>query len=136
MAQRGHPPLSERTRQRHQELVEAVRRIVEQRYTEPLMLREIASELGVSPYFLCRIFRRETGTTIHATLTSRRLTRAYELLSGQQGNNLATLGLDLGFSSHSHFTQAFCRRFGIPPSTVRCQSPTPLKPRHPPSVKI
>lgn len=87
------------------------------------MLREIASELGVSPYFLCRIFRRETGTTIHACLTSKRLTRAYELLSGQQGANLSTLGLDLGFASHSHFTLAFCRRFGIPPSTVRGRRP-------------
>jgi len=113
--------VSERTRYRHRQLADSVRKIIEQRFTEPLTVTAIAAELGVSPCFLCRVFRHETGATIHGTLTSQRLTRAYELLSGRQGENLAMLGLDLGFASHGHFTQAFCRRFGRPPSVVRAQ---------------
>jgi len=113
--------ISEQTRQRHRQLADAVRRVVQHRYMEPLRLCEIASHLGVSPCFLCRVFRRETGATIHGYLTSLRLSRALELLAGHEGENLTSLGLDLGFASHSHFTRAFRRQFGKPPSAFRGQ---------------
>jgi AraC family transcriptional regulator len=113
--------MSERTRQRHRELADAVRDLLQQRFTEPLTLEEISAPLGVSPGFLCRVFRRETGATIHGYLMHLRLARAVELLAGGQGKNLTRLGLDLGFASHSHFTRAFCRRFGAPPSVVRAR---------------
>jgi AraC-like DNA-binding protein len=100
-------------------LADAVRRVIQHRYTEPLRLREIAADLGVSPCFLCRVFRRETGATIHGYLTTLRLTRALELLAGREGENLTSLGIALGFASHSHFTRAFCRQFGTPPSVLR-----------------
>ena len=34
-------------------------------------------------------------------------------------DDLTTLALELGFSSHSHFTDAFRREFGRPPSAAR-----------------
>ncbi len=112
-------PASDRTRRRHRVLAESVRLVLHRRYTEPVPLREIAADLGVSPCFLCRVFRRETGATIHGYLSSLRLTRALELLDGRRGENLSMLALDLGFASHSHFTRAFCRKFGAPPSIIR-----------------
>jgi AraC-like DNA-binding protein len=33
--------------------------------------------------------------------------------------DLAAIGVDLGFSSHSHFTAAFRACFGVTPSTLR-----------------
>jgi AraC-like DNA-binding protein len=33
--------------------------------------------------------------------------------------DLTRLALDLGYSSHSHFTDAFRRSFGVTPSTAR-----------------
>jgi len=37
-------------------------------------------------------------------------------------NDLTGLAFDLGFSSHSHFTEAFRRRFGIAPSSLRART--------------
>jgi AraC-like DNA-binding protein len=36
--------------------------------------------------------------------------------------DLTALALDLGFSSHSHFTDAFRRRFGMAPSSLRTRT--------------
>ena len=46
-----------------------------------------------------------------------RLARALDLLG--DCDDLTTLGLDLGFSSHSHFTSAFTQAYGRSPSEFR-----------------
>jgi AraC-like DNA-binding protein len=43
-----------------------------------------------------------------------RLARALDLLSRYE--DLTTLSMDLGFSSHSHFTAAFRRAYGRTPA--------------------
>lgn len=87
-------------------------------YRENLTLKRIAATFGHSPFQLCRIFRSETGTTIHRYLKRIRLRRALEHVT-EGHSDLARLALELGFSSHSHFTQSFRREFGISPSKVR-----------------
>ncbi len=46
-----------------------------------------------------------------------RLARALDLLRDYE--DLAALGMDLGFSSHSHFTAAFQKMYGRTPSEFR-----------------
>lgn len=58
------------------------------------------------------------GTTIHDYLRRQRLRAALEPLA-ETSTDLARLALDLGFSSHSHFTGAFRREFGRTPSPAR-----------------
>jgi AraC-like DNA-binding protein len=65
------------------------------------------------------VFRRETGITLHAQLNRLRLRRAlHEIADGAP--DLTRLALDLGFSSHAHFTHAFTREFRHTPSRIRC----------------
>jgi AraC-like DNA-binding protein len=81
-------------------------------------LGELAGAVGSSPYHLLRLFRAETGSTIHQYRMRLRLAAAARaILDGC--DDLTTLALDLGFSSHSHFTDAFRRRFGLAPSALR-----------------
>jgi AraC-like DNA-binding protein len=80
-------------------------------------LRDLAREVGCSPYYLCRVFRRATGRTIHGYREQLRLRTALAALA--DGADLTTLALDLGYSSHSHFTASFRKAFGTPPSRVR-----------------
>ena len=90
------------------------------RFAEPLTLSEIAAALDVSPFHLCRTFRRVTGATLHAYRNQLRLRTALEQLESG-GADLTGLALDLGYSSHSHFTSSFRILFGVPPSAVRQQ---------------
>lgn len=80
-----------------------------------LTLADVAAALDVSPFRLCRVFRTATGGTLHRHLTALRLLAALERLPDYRGR-LIDLALDLGFSSHSHFTLAFRRQFGCAPA--------------------
>lgn len=81
-------------------------------------LADVAGAVGCSPFHLCRAFREATGTTIHEYREQLRLRLALELLRDTR-MDLTEIALELGYSSHSHFTAAFRRRFGVPPSRVR-----------------
>ena len=78
-------------------------------------LRVLADACGLSPFQLCRLFRIRTGDTITAYRHALRLRLALERLHDSRGD-LTGVALDLGYSSHSHFTFAFRRHFGFAPS--------------------
>jgi AraC-like DNA-binding protein len=102
------------TRRAHRKAVERVMEMVQARLHERLRLQEIAREAAYSPYHLCRVFRDQTGMTIHGYVNRQRLVRALELLGSQ--DNLARLASRLGFVSHSHFTKVFTTTFRYCPS--------------------
>lgn len=99
-------------------LVYDLKSLLALRFTSQLSLQQAAGALHCSPFHLCRIFRRTTGSTIHAYLNQLRLRSALELVA-QSSTDLTTLGIELGFSSHSHFTREFRRAFGVVPSAFR-----------------
>jgi AraC family transcriptional regulator len=99
------------------ECVRAVQAALATRFQEPLSLGKLAGEFGYSPYYLCRIFRQHSQMTIHQYLTQVRLRTALEWMADGV-SNLTEVALRLGFSSHSHFTMAFRKAFGAPPSQI------------------
>ena len=86
-------------------------------FAERVTLQMLAAQLDVSPFRLCRVFRQTTGGTLHEHLTRLRLATALEKLP-QYRERLTALALDLGFSSHSHFTLAFRSHFGHAPTAL------------------
>ena len=102
----------------HREWVDAARVLLASRYCQRLSLDEVARSVHCSPYHLVRVFRRETGIPIHRYLNRLRLRASLERLP-EGGCDLMNLALDLGFASHSHFTDAFRREFGAPPTRFR-----------------
>ena len=109
--------LSARRRRQHA-TIQRVRALVLERLAEPMRLDAIARAAGLSPFHLCRVFRRITGRTLHRYRTILRLREAVDRLSAGKAD-IAQLSLDLGFSSHSHFTAAFRKEFGVSPSRMR-----------------
>lgn len=102
----------------HAELAEAAKAQLSARLGESLTLDDVARSVYASPFHLARIFQEHTGLPIHRYLTLLRLRASLErLAAGPEA--LTALALDLGFSSHSHFTDAFRREFGCTPSDVR-----------------
>lgn len=108
----------EKTALDHAERTEAAKMYMASRLSERITLDEIARAVHSSPFNFARIFRRQTGVPIHQYLTQLRLRAATErLLDGT--DDITCLALELGFSSHSHFTETFRREFGCPPSEMR-----------------
>ena len=108
-----------RARQRRDvDVVEAARDVIARRFKANLSLSDIAREVGSSVFHLARIFKGRTGFSMHAYRNQLRLRAALERLA-EPGVDLIEIALDLGFSSHSHFTETFRRSFGKTPSAVR-----------------
>jgi AraC family transcriptional regulator len=97
-------------------LVAAARELIARDFAAPLTLTSLVTRLGCSPFHLCRAFRAATGTTLHAYQTDLRVRATLEGV--EAGRRLTDVALEAGFSSHSHFTQAFRRAFGVPPSAA------------------
>ncbi|HEU0247215.1 MAG TPA: AraC family transcriptional regulator [Gaiellaceae bacterium] len=106
------------TEDRHRELAEAAKAALNEFPALRTSVGELAHRLHVSEFHLARIFRAFTGFTLHAYRNQLRLRLALDLID-EDGCDLATLATELGFSSHSHFTDAFRSLFGAPPSVVR-----------------
>jgi AraC-like DNA-binding protein len=76
-------------------------------------LAAIAREIGVSPVYLTQVFAQAEGVPLYRYQLRLRLARALDLLGNCE--DLTMLALDLGFSSHSHFTAAFRQLYGRSP---------------------
>ncbi len=107
-----------RTNSKHADLAESAKSYVASRIGQHVTLDEVAHAIGISPFHLARVFRQRAGLPLHRYLVCLRLRTSLERLAAG-ANDLTTLALELGFSSHSHFTDSFRREFGCSPSEMR-----------------
>jgi AraC-like DNA-binding protein len=77
-------------------------------------LGDIGAAIGVSPVYLTQVFQQVEGMPLYRYQLRLRLARALDLLGRYE--NLTTLSMDLGFSSHSHFSSAFRQTYGRTPA--------------------
>lgn len=100
----------------HTHLIGAVKELIGTA-REHRSLTNIARQLRVSPAYLTDLFRRHEGVSIARYQRRLRLSRA--LVELPETDDIAALALDLGFSSHAHFSTAFRTTYGETPSTYR-----------------
>lgn len=100
-----------------QKLVDRAKLVLSSDLMRRWTLAEVASELRVSPVYLTQIFQQVEGLPLYHYQLRLRLARSLDLLA--RYNDLTTLALDLGFSSHSHFGAAFRRLYGCSPSAFQ-----------------
>ncbi len=116
------PPGPVRGRQR--DMVEATQITLAAQPEEPWSLGELASRVHSSPFYLARIFRRHAGMPLHRYHLQARLAAAlHQVLDSSL--DFTAIGVQLGFSSHSHFTATFRRAFGAAPSALRKEGKIP-----------
>lgn len=100
------------------DLAHGAREVILRRFADSLGLEDVARALSCSVYHLCRVFRRQTGTTLHKYRHQLRLRHSLEQVA-EPNSDLTRVAFRLGFSSHSHFTASFREAFGDTPSEFR-----------------
>lgn len=98
-------------------LVDRIKLLLASDLSRRWTLAEIAAQIGGSAVYLTQVFQQVEGVPLYRYQLGLRLARALDLLG--EYDDLTALSLDLGFSSHSHFTAAFQRTFGRAPSEFR-----------------
>lgn len=92
--------------------------IIEARLDRMLTVQDLADELGLSAGFFSRAFRQATGRSPHAYILDRKIARARALIAAG-AEDLSSVALAAGFSSHAHLSTVFCRKLGVSPSVLR-----------------
>jgi AraC-like DNA-binding protein len=101
---------------RRLELVDRAKLVLSSDLMRRWTLAEISAEVGVSPVYLTQLFKQVEGIPLYQYELRLRLARAADLLGqGHSRDDISGLSMDLGFSSHSHFTATFRRAYGRTP---------------------
>jgi ABC-type sugar transport system substrate-binding protein/AraC-like DNA-binding protein len=93
-------------------LVERLVATVDQRYREPISLKVLAAEFGVSAPYLGRIYRSKTGASFSTAINEKRVEKAKELLR-LRSIPAKSIAQQLGFNDPNYFYLVFKRVTGM-----------------------
>ena len=93
--------------------VEQVISYINNHYTEDIDLETLAGKFFISPNYLCRIFRKATGLTVHDYIRRKRLSKVREFRSN--GKSISEAAMLSGFSDYSSFYRTYKKMMGCSP---------------------
>jgi AraC-like DNA-binding protein len=96
--------------------------LADARYSEPLVVDDMAGAAGLSKAHFSREFRRTFGESPHHYLLTRRLERAATLLRMTDWT-VAQVCVGVGLQSIGSFTTSFKRVYGQTPTEYRAKQP-------------
>lgn len=93
-------------------------RYMENHYTEELSLEGVADQVGISSFYLSRLFKQELGVTFLEVLTSLRLDRALQLLITTD-LSAQVIGEQCGYLNPTYFYKVFKKHAGMTVGELR-----------------
>jgi two-component system response regulator YesN len=94
-------------------------RYVHENYNDlELSLPKISKNTYLSPTYICKIFKDQTGTTINRYISEYRLEKAKDLLK-DQNITINDISAKVGYSDGNYFTKTFKKETGLTPSEYR-----------------
>ncbi|MBI9101843.1 MAG: substrate-binding domain-containing protein [Spirochaetales bacterium] len=105
---------------RPQTLIQQIVEYVDQNYTKPMSLKVLGYQFDLSPAYLGKLFKEQTGDNYSRYLNNLRITQAKKLLrtSGMKANQIA---LEVGYTDPNYFYNTFKKYTGVYPSEYNPQ---------------
>lgn len=99
---------------------------LQQRFTHPIDLPDLAAVADVHPSHVCRVYRRFRGKSVSQAVNDLRIQFVCRQL--REGNRLlSAIAAEAGFADQSHMTRAFVRTTGRSPAEHRRSMPSMMK---------
>ncbi|MDD9269745.1 helix-turn-helix domain-containing protein [Paenibacillus sp. GCM10023248] len=98
--------------------VQLAQRLIETKLGEPITLTSIAEEVGLSSYYLSRLFREETGESFNDYVTRLRMEKAVHLLQSTP-LKVYEVAEQVGIPSYRYFSQLFRNWTGVAPTDYK-----------------
>ncbi len=101
------------------QIVEQVKKLISDNLSEGNLQRdELAAMVHISPGHLGRVFKKETGMSISAYITKKRIAVAKQLLT-KTSLSVTRISERVGISYSSYFTKVFREQTGLTPQEYR-----------------
>jgi len=102
-------------------IIKKARIYIEEHLADLQGLEPLAQILNVSPFYLSKLFKEETGETFINYLTSMRLEKAKKML--KDGSMIIKeITADVGYNDQNYFSKLFKQRFGVSPTEYRAKA--------------
>ncbi|MBP1988796.1 response regulator transcription factor [Paenibacillus eucommiae] len=99
-------------------VIEEVLKLIHQEYRDDLGLQSLADKVYLTPNYLSRLFKKETGTSIVKYMTTYRLEKACELLR-HTNMKIVDISNEVGYPNFSYFCSIFRNYYGTTPAKYR-----------------
>lgn len=104
-----------RTTPSEKRVIAIVKGILSQEFASEFHLNYVAAQVHLTPSYLSRLFKKETGVTLEQYLTEVRMENAKTLLTQHIGLKAYQIGEMVGYSDPGYFCRLFKRRVGVTP---------------------
>ncbi|MBD2845776.1 response regulator [Paenibacillus sp. IB182496] len=98
--------------------VREAQRWMREHLRQPLSLAVVAGQVGLSPHYLSRLFKEETGESVNQYVTRLRMERAIELLT-TTSMKVYEIAEAVGIPSYRYFTVTFRNWTGMAPTEYK-----------------
>ena len=96
-------------------VVQQIMKYMESHYREKISLDQIAENMYLSPFYISKLFKSETGDTPINYLISLRMEKAKELLDRNPSLSIQQTAAQVGYEDAYHFSKLFKKYFGLSP---------------------
>lgn len=100
-------------------VVEQIVNYFEDHFSEKISLDQIAENMYLSPFYISKIFKSETGEAPIRHLINIRLDKAKELLEQGWTGSIQEVAAEVGYDDAYHFSKLFKKRYGVSPSQIK-----------------
>lgn len=90
---------------------------INENLTRDITVEELAEQVFLSKYYFMRLFKAQTGASVHGYLRQKRLLNAARLI--REGTPVNKAASDSGFRDYSAFYRAFRESFGVSPRELK-----------------
>lgn len=101
----------------YDEKIEKTLSYINENLDRELTVEQLAERIYLSRYHFMRLFKEQTGSTVHAYIRRKRLLRAAKLI--RSGVPVSRVAAETGYADYSAFYRAFRDCFGASPSDLR-----------------
>lgn len=99
-------------------VVQKVKKIIKQEYSQDISLDYLGQSVGLAPSYLSYVFKKETGENIIKYLTDYRMEKAKDMLDDGR-YKIVQVAKQCSYENQSYFNRLFKNAYGITPKQYR-----------------